>query len=582
MTDTSHPGILFNPRAYAPAELDDDSRALMEATVAYFESLGKDRITSEDNAGVWYDDFCRFLGESGAFATLMTPAGYGDDGARWDTWRNCHFNEITAFYSLGYWYAWQVSMLGLGPIWMGENEELKARTAGLLREGAIFAFGLSEKDHGADIYSTEMTLTPTGDGGYVANGSKYYIGNGNEAALVSVFGKTVVPGDTDDPADSEQVDYVFFTVESGHDAYELEKNTVHSPMFVSAFSLRDYPVTDADIVVRGPEAWNVALNTINVCKYNLGWASIGICTHAFYEAINHAGHRELYGGLVTDFAHVRQLFVDAYARLTAMKLFASRANDYMRTASDDDRRYLLYNPMVKMKVTTEGEHVVNALWDVIAAKGFEKDTYFNMAARHIRALPKLEGTVHVNIALIVKFMANYFFDPQEYPEVPIRRDATHDDYLFHQAPTRGLGKIRFHDWEATFDRFESANVTIFRGQAETFKTMLEAAAPDETQGADIDFLLALGELFALVVYAQLILENVELMDISEPVTEQIFDVLVRDFSAGATRLHGKSTTNDKQAAFALQMVQRPHVDPARFGFVWDEALALIDTYELAP
>jgi acyl-CoA dehydrogenase len=575
MSENPHPGVLFNPRRYDPTELDAQSRALMEATVAYFESLGKDRITSEDNAGVWYDDFCRFIGESDAFATLMTPAGYGDD-ARWDTWRNNHFSEITAFYSLGYWYAWQVSMLGLGPIWMGENEAVKTRTAELLKQGAIFAFGLSEKDHGADIYSSEMTLTPTGDGGYVARGSKYYIGNGNEAALVSVFGKVV------DPADPEQVDYVFFVVDSSHEAYELEKNTVHSPMFVSAFTLHDYPLTDADILVRGPEAWNVALNTINVCKYNLGWASIGISTHALYEAINHAGHRELYGGLVTDFAHVRQLFVDAYSRLTAMKLFASRANDYMRSAGDDDRRYLLYNPMVKMKVTTEGEHVVNALWDVIAAKGFEKDTYFNMAARHIRALPKLEGTVHVNIALIVKFMANYFFDPQEYPEIPVRRGAEHDDYLFHQAPTRGLGKIRFHDWEATFDRFDSPNVTIFRGQAETFRTMLEAAAPDDTQATDIDFLLSLGELFALVVYGQLILENVELTGVSEQVTEQIFDVLVRDFSAGATRLHGKSTTNEKQAAFALQMVQRPKVDPERFAFVWDEVLALMDTYELAP
>ena len=213
----------------------------------------------------------------------MTPQGYGADDAHWDTWRNCHFSEITAFYSLGYWYAWQVSMLGLGPIWMGQNEGVKARAAELLRDGGIFAFGLSEKDHGADIYSSEMTLTPTGDGTYVANGSKYYIGNGNEAALVSVFGKVA----NDDPeADDE---YVFFVVESGHDAYELEKNTVHSPMFVSAFTLHDYPITDAEVLVRGPEAWNVALNTINVCKYNLGWASIGICTHAFHEAIDHAG-----------------------------------------------------------------------------------------------------------------------------------------------------------------------------------------------------------------------------------------------------------------------------------------------------
>ena len=571
---SNHPGIVLNPHAYTAAGLDTESRALMEATIAYFESLGKNRITDEDNRGVWYDHFCEFLADSGAFATLMTPAGYGAEGAHWDTWRNCHFSEITAFYSLGYWYAWQVSMLGLGPIWMGENETVKQRAAELLADGAIFAFGLSEKTHGADIYSSEVRLTPTADG-WVANGSKYYIGNGNAAALVSVFGKVADEKTGED-------EYVFFVVEPDRPEYVLEKNTVHSPMFVSAFRLEDYPITDAEILVRGPEAWNVALNTVNVCKYNLGWASIGICAHALHEALNHAGHRELYGGLVTDFTHVRQLFVDAYARLTAMKLFAMRANDYMRSASDDDRRYLLYNPLVKMKVTTEGERVIDALWDVIAAKGFEKDTYFNMAARHIRALPKLEGTVHVNIALIVKFMPNYFFNPAEYPEVPIRHDGEHDAYLFGQAPTRGLGQIRFHDWEATFDRFDTPNVNTFRGQVETLRTMLEAAAPDDGQATDIDFVLALGELFALVVYGQLILEAVELHDVSPAMTEQIFDVLVRDFSAGATRLHGKSTTSEKQAEFAAQMICRPEAGGDRFDTVWSEVLALMDTYELAP
>ena len=63
---TTHPGILLNPHAYDPQELDAESRELMEATIAYFESLGKDRITSDDNEGVWYDDFCRFLGETAA------------------------------------------------------------------------------------------------------------------------------------------------------------------------------------------------------------------------------------------------------------------------------------------------------------------------------------------------------------------------------------------------------------------------------------------------------------------------------------------------------------------------------------
>ena len=96
-----------------------------------------------------------------------------------------------------------------------------------------------------------------------------------------------------------------------------------------------------------------------------------------------------------------------------------------------------------MKVTTQGEEVINLLWDVIAAKGFEKDQYFEMAARDIRALPKLEGTVHVNIALIVKFMPNYFFNPADYPPVPRRDEPVNDDFLFHQGPAKGLGQIQF-------------------------------------------------------------------------------------------------------------------------------------------
>ena len=145
-------------------------------------------------------------------------------------------------------------------------------------------------------------------------------------------------------------------------------------------------------------------------------------------------------------------------------MFALRAGDYMRSASAADRRYLLYNPMVKMKVTTQGEEVINLLWDVIAARGYEKDTYFEMAAKEIRSLPKLEGTVHVNMALIIKFMANYFFHPDTFPEIPKRDDPVNDDFLFDQGPTRGLGKIRFHDYKIAYDSMDLPNVNRFKEQ----------------------------------------------------------------------------------------------------------------------
>src|SRR5439155_10991156 len=206
----------------------------------------------------------------------------------------------------------------------------------------------------------------------------------------------------------------------------------------------------SDVLHTGKDASYAALSTVNVGKFNLGFASIGICEHAFHEAITHAHNRVLYGNRVTEFPHVRQLLTDAYARLAAMKLFGERAIDYFRSADESDRRYLLFNPITKMKVTTEGERVIDHLWDVIAAKGFEEDTFFEMAARDIRALPKLEGTVHVNIALIVKFIPGYFLNHAPYPPVGRRDEAANDDFLFDQGPARGLGQIAFHDHAPVF------------------------------------------------------------------------------------------------------------------------------------
>ncbi len=562
--------ILLDPKHHTRHYSDDASRKLMLDVIDFFETKGKRRLKEDYHARVWYADFLDFVRRKRVFATMSTPAGYGAPDSRWDTWRVCEFAEILGFYGLQYWYTWQVTVLVLGPIWMSANEALNERTARLLEEGGIFAFGLSEKAHGADIYSTDMLVTPKGDGTYTASGRKYYIGNGNEAAIVSTFGKMADTGD-----------YVFFAVDSKHEKYECVQNVVASQNFVSEFALHDYPLTEADILSTGRRAWETALNTVNVGKYNLGWASIGICTHALYEAIDHAADRELYGMRVTDFPHVKRMFVDAWTRLVAMKLFALRAADYMRSASREDRRYLLYNPMVKMKVTTQGEDVINLLWDVIAAKGFEKDMYFEQAAVDIRALPKLEGTVHVNIALIVKFMANYFFAPEEFPELPRRDDEADDAFLFDQGSTRGLGQIRFHDYRRAYEGFDLPNVRIFREQIEAYRALLTGAAPTAEQLKDVDLLLAVGELFALVVYGQLLLENARIYAVEDEVVDQIFDFMVRDFSKFALELHSKPSTTAPQMEACLAMIRKPAVDEARYQRVWEgHVLPLAGAYRM--
>jgi len=560
--------MLFNPKDYIRKHNDDASRALAQATIDFFEAKGLAKIKEDDQAAVWYEDFLAFIKDSGIFAAHLTPEGYGPE-ARWDMWRISHFNEILSFYGLCYWYAWQVTILGAGPFWMGDNEGAKRRAAKALADGGILGFGLSERVHGADIYSTEMTLHPTGDGTWVARGEKYYIGNGNAAALISVFGKMADTGD-----------YVFFAVEPEHEAYELVKKIDTSGVrqaYVAEFKLNDYPITEDDILSTGRRAWDSSLSTVNVGKFELGWASIGICTHCLYEAINHAANRTLYGQKVTDFPHVKREFVDSYARLTAMKLGGMRSADYLRAASDDDRRYLLYNPIVKMKVTSQGEQVVALLHQIIAAKGYEQETYFEMALRDIGMLAKLEGTEQVNMALVIKFMKNYFFAPADHPPVPRRDEVGDDDYLFRQF-SGGLAKVRFPDYTLPYEGVDLPNVHVLRGQVELFRKLLMVAPPTEEQAKNVDFMLAGGELFTLAVYAQLILESAALDPIGDDLLDQIFEFLVRDFSGYALAMVVGHDCTPEQEALFREMLQKPASDPDRFGRVWATVHGLDGAY----
>ena len=96
-------------------------------------------------------------------------------------------------------------MLGLGPIWNGTNEEVKHKTAKLLQEGGVFAFGLSEKEHGADIYSSDMMLYPQADGTYRPTATSTTSATATRPPLVSTFAKMADTGE-----------YVFFVVNSKH------------------------------------------------------------------------------------------------------------------------------------------------------------------------------------------------------------------------------------------------------------------------------------------------------------------------------------------------------------------------------
>jgi acyl-CoA dehydrogenase len=88
-------------------------------------------------------------------------------------------------------------------------------------------------------------------------------------------------------------------------------------------------------------------------------------------------------------------------------------------------------------------------------------------------------------------------------------------------------------------------------------------------------------MFTLVVYGQLILENARIYGLEGAVIDQIFDVLVRDFSKFALQLYSKPSSTPLQMEQCLKMLKKPVVDAARYPGVWEShVLKMKDQYSM--
>ncbi|MGE5422894.1 MAG: acyl-CoA dehydrogenase family protein, partial [Ignavibacteriales bacterium] len=366
-----------------------------------------------------------------------------------------------------------------------------------------------------------------------------------------------------------------------HPCFELVKkiNTsgAHSA-YVSEFNLNDYPIKEEDILSRGPQAFDHALCTVNIGKAMVGWASIGECEHALYECLHHTCNRNLYGNPVHSFPHVRRLLTESFLRIYAMKLYALRASDYFRSSSDADRRYLMYNAILKMKVCLQGEKIATMLLDVVGAKGMEQDTFMEMFIRDTPMMPRLEGTAHVNMILVNKFMKYYFFDHMDLPVIPKRNDIADDDYVFKQKGGK-LATVRFADYHKAYEGIDLANVKLFLGQVELLRDFLSTTAPSAVQAKNLDYMIAVGELLTMSCYGQLIIENAKIYKTPDDIVEEIFAFLIRDFAQYALFLRANFENSPEQAAVITKMIIEPPMNPERFERIWEtQVLAIKDDY----
>jgi acyl-CoA dehydrogenase len=140
--------------------------------------------------------------------------------------------------------------------------------------------------------------------------------------------------------------------------------------------------------------------------------------------------------------------------------------------------------------------------------------------------------------------------------------------------------VHFHDFHPTYAAYAHVpNVALFSQQIEALRDLLTSAGPDERQGKDIDYLLALGDCFTLVVYGHLVLENAEYFGADNALLDQMFDVFIRDMNHYALTVYGKTSNSALQREKALALITAPVSDEARFEEIWGRVNSLVGVYQ---
>lgn len=553
---------------------EPSSRKLLE----FFEEKGLQAIKDEDQKQQWYEDWIAYQSTHNLYASLLSPKKYSTCGREFDLLRLTRFLELFAYLSPAHGYSLQVTFLGLFVILMGSNEPLKHEAVAALEKGGLFAFAASEKHHGSDLLANEFEVADMGAGRLIARGSKYYIGNANCASVISILGR-----ETDERSmnRSRRAAPVLFALRPRQSKGfgNLRKISTFGirSAFVGEFEVKDHELPASDIIAEGRGAWDAVLGTVALGKFFLGFGSIGICERAFEEAIGHLTHRVLYGKAVIEMPHIGSAVAQAYARLTAMKLYAFRALDYVQSARADDRRYLLYCAVQKARVSTEGVKVISLLSECIGAKGFESDTYFEMARRDVQLIPSLEGSMHINLGLTAQFIAQYFNRSQldqPIPEPSAGRQGLAENAYLMEADSSRINTTKFPHYLDGYRPLKAApNMRVFARQATAFRRLVRG---ESLRGSGAGTLtdIALGHCMAIIAYGQLVAENCARFEMPQQMVSAIFHLLINDMSNSALALASSGDLSKATRILIARMVAIPKSTNADWRFVLERARAM--------
>jgi alkylation response protein AidB-like acyl-CoA dehydrogenase len=261
-----------------------------------------------------------------------------------------------------------------------------------LAQKTVGAYALSEAGSGSDAFALTTRATSQG-GGYVLNGRKLWITNGNEADLFIVFAN-INP-------DAGYRGITAFLIERGTSGFTIGKK--EDKLGIRASSTCELIFDDCTVqrdCVLGEvgKGYKVAIETLNEGRIGIGAQMIGLAQGALDHTIRYTKDRKQFGSAIASFQGVQFQLARAATDIEAARLLVYNA----ARLRDAKQPFLQEAAMCKLFASEVAERVTSLAVNLFGGNGFVKDYPVEKLFRDAKIGQIYEGTSNLQLQTIAK------------------------------------------------------------------------------------------------------------------------------------------------------------------------------------
>ena len=272
------------------------------------------------------------------------------------------------------------------------SDDIKRRFLPRLASNVVGAYALSEAGSGSDAFALTTSARRDGEG-FILNGRKLWITNGNEADLFIVFA-------TIDAAAGYR-GITAFLVERGFDGFSVGKKEDKLGIRASStceLILEDCYVHQGNILGEPGKGYKTAIETLNEGRIGIGAQMIGLAKGALQHAIAYTKDRKQFGKAIADFQAVQHQLARAAVDVEAATLAVYNAAR-LREAR---RPFLTEAAICKILSSEVAERVASLAVNLLGGNGFVKEYPVEKLFRDAKIGQIYEGTSNLQLQTIAK------------------------------------------------------------------------------------------------------------------------------------------------------------------------------------